>query len=224
MMEQDFVVFRRYSTLEEAEYVKQLFGEHSIPSKIAINTTDLEGTMAGASVHPKYELSLDQSDFERADELLIEVNEISIDELDKDYYLFHFTDEELKNVLIHSFEWSEHDIAISRKILENRNVSIDEKELKLQKTERLEELSQPESGQTGWITFGYIMAFGGGFFGLLIGYFLWKTKKNLPNGTQVYSYDETVRKHGLNIFLVSLIVFPVTFIIKFYANLSQYIH
>lgn len=224
MMDQAFVVFRRYATKEEAELVQQLFLDHSIVSKIAINTTDLEGTMAGASISPKFELSLNQDDFERADELLIEANETSLEELDEDYYLFQFTDEELKNVLIHSYEWSEHDIAISRKILESRNVSIDEKELKAQKTEHLEELSQPESGQKGWITFGYIMAFGGGFLGLLIGYFLWKTKKNLPNGTQVYSYDETVRKHGLRIFLISLILFPIFFIIKFYANLSKYIH
>lgn len=222
-MEQDFVVYRRYSTQEEAEHVKQLFAKQAIEAKIAINTTDLEGTMAGSSVNPKFELSLHQTDFERADELLIAANDTSLDELDADYYLFQFTDEELKNVLIHSYEWSEHDLAISRKILESRNISIDENELKFQKTERLEELAQPESGQTGWITFGYIMAFGGGFFGLLIGYFLWKTKKNMPNGTQVFVYDETVRKHGKNIFLVSLIVFPIVFVIKFYSNLSQYI-
>src|SRR5574343_219969 len=123
-MEQDFVVYRRYSTQEEAEHVKQLFAKQAIEAKIAINTTDLEGTMAGASVNPKFELSLHQTDFERADELLIAANETSLDELDADYYLFQFT---------------------------------------------AEELEKPESGQTGWITFGYIMAFGGGFFGLLIG-------------------------------------------------------
>lgn len=222
-METEFVVFRRYPTKEEAELVQQLFEEHSIVSKIAINTTDLEGTMAGASVNPKFELSLSEDDFDRADELLLAANDTQLEDLDEDYYLFQFTDDELKNVLIHSYEWSEHDIAISRKLLESRNVSIDEHALKQQKTERIIELSQPESGQTGWITFGYIMAFGGGFFGLLIGYFLWKTKKNLPNGKQVYSYDETVRKHGSRIFFVSLIVFPIAFIIKFYANLSQYI-
>ena len=222
-METEFVVFRRYSTKEEAELVQQLFEEHSIVSKIAINTTDLEGTMAGASVNPKIELSISEDDFDRADELLLAANDTQLEDLDEDYYLFQFTDDDLINVLIHSYEWSEHDIAISRKLLESRNVSIDEHALKQQKTERIIELSQPESGQTGWIVFGYIMAFGGGFFGLLIGYFLWKTKKNLPNGKQVYSYDETVRKHGLRIFFVSLIIFPVAFIIKFYANLSQYI-
>lgn len=223
-MENDFVVFRRYSSFEEAEYVKQLFQEHSIDSKIAINTTDLEGTMAGSSVNPKYELSLKQNDFEQADELLIANNQTAIEDLDEDYYLFQFTDEELKDVLIHSYEWSEHDLAISRKILVSRNVSIDEIALKHQKLERLEDLAKPESGQLGWIVFGYVMAFGGGFLGLLIGYFLWKTKKNLPNGQQVYAYDEKVRKNGLQIFIISLIIFPILFVIKFFMNIDAHVH
>lgn len=223
-MDSSAIVFRKYSTRSEADVVLSLLLANGIKSSLADATYELEGTIAGTDVHPKFELRLEEKDFEAADNILEQACEARIEDLDEEYYLLHYSNEELLNVIIHSFEWSEHDVALSKKILQFRNVHIDELYLKEQRELELAELAKPESGQPGWIMVGYVSAILGGFFGLLIGYFLWKPKKNLPNGKQVFVYDEIVRAHGKRIFIFSCITFPVLFIIKFFDEIEKYMH
>ena len=83
-----------------------------------------------------------------------------------------------------------------------------------QSEQRLEERAQPAENQKQWIIAGYIFACLGGLLGIIIGYYLWTSKKTLPNGQKVPSYTESDRKHGKYIFYIGLIVAPTALIIK----------
>lgn len=223
MSESTPLIFRKFSTEEEARELMHVLHEHGINSSLAQATTDLEGTFTGSNISNKFEVRLDEKDLKPAEILLEKITEENIGEIDQDHYLLKFSNDELKDVLIHSYEWSEYDVVMSKKLLNERNIHFDQTEINSKKENLLRELAQPESGQSIWIIIGYISAFLGGFFGLLIGYFLWKTQKNLPNGLKVYAYDEKVRKHGYWIFIISLIIFPIAFLYKFFDKLSHFV-
>ncbi len=142
-----------------------------------------------------------------------------INNVDDDYYLLSFTDDELYDILVKSDEWSEFDYSLSKKLLKERGKSVDDELLKSLKLKRIKELAKPEGNQKGWIIAGYIFAFLGGFLGLIIGYFLWTSKKTLPNGQKVFSYYPKDRRNGKYIFYISLIIFPISFLIKLFAKI-----
>jgi hypothetical protein len=217
-------IFRKFATKAEAEELMQLLHEHNIQSSLAKDSNDLEGTIAGTVISNTFEVRLFENDFESAENLLAKITEENLGEVEPDYYLLQFSDSELKEILVNSYEWSEYDVALSKKLLKERNISFDIDEINILKEEKLKKLSLPENGQIAWIVFGYVSAFVGGFLGLLIGYFLWKTKKNLPNGKKVFVYNDSIRNHGLRIFVISVVLFPIFFLVKFFDKISYFTH
>jgi len=67
-----------------------------------------------------------------------------------------------------------------------------------------------------WIIVGYFLAVIGGLLGIIIGYLLMSSKKTLPNGVRVYSYNDNDRKHGKVIFIIGIIVIVISASIKIF--------
>ena len=213
-MENDYAIFRKFPSIAEAQELEVFLNNHNIESVLADNLAPVDVHYSGSTLLHEYEVGLKLVDFEKAEALLQKNAENILDQVEKDYYLFDFTDEELYDILLKSDEWSSLDYTLAVKILEDRGKTIDTVVLKNLKTQRLADLSKPEDNQTSWIIGGYIFAFLGGLIGLIIGYSIWTSKKVLPNGEKVYSYSENDRNQGKNIFYIGIIVFPITLIIK----------
>lgn len=212
-MENEYAIFRRYPTVAEAQEMELILNNHGIQTTITDNIPPVDVTFSGNTLLHEYEVQIKQEDFKKAEETLQKSADNILDEIDRDYYLFDFTDEELYDILLKSDEWSEFAYSLAQKILEERGKSIDETLLKNLKTERLADLAKPEGNQKSWIIGGYIFAFLGGFIGSIIGYSIWTAKKVLPNGEKVYSHSEQDRTHGKNIVYIGLVVLPITIII-----------
>ena len=213
-MEENYSIFRKFWTLEQATELKNLLNENGIESILADNIPPLDVTFSGSTLNNQFEIRIKQSDFKKAEEILEENAEELIDQIDKDYYLFEFTDEELYEVLLKSDEWNAFDYTLAQKILKQRGKSVDKDLLNTLKNQRLKDLAKPEGNQKPWIIGGYVFSILGGFLGLIIGYFLWTSKKTLPNGQRVYSYSENDRKHGKYIFYIGLIITPTAMLLK----------
>ena len=213
-MEENYSIFRNFWTLEQATELKNLLNEKGIESILADNIPPLDVTFSGSTLNNQFEIRIKQSDFKKAEEILEENAEELIDQIDKDYYLFEFTDEELYEVLLKSDEWNAFDYTLAQKILKQRGKSVDKDLLNTLKNQRLKDLAKPEGNQKPWIIGGYVFSILGGFLGLIIGYFLWTSKKTLPNGQRVYSYSENDRKHGKYIFYIGLIITPTAMLLK----------
>ena len=172
-------------------------------------------TFSGSTLGHKYEIRIKQEDFSKAESILESHAKEMISRLGDDYYLFDFSDEDLYEVLLKSDEWNEFDYMLAQRILVNRGKSIDESLLKALK-ERIKTLSEPEGNQKPWLYVGYIFALLGGFIGIVIGYFLWTSKKTLPDGSKVYSYTAEDRSKGKALFFFATTILVVWILIQFY--------
>lgn len=213
-MKENYSIFRKFPTLEQATELKDLLSENGIESILADNVPPVDVTFSGSTLNNQVEIRIRQSDFKKAEGILEKNAEELIDQIDKDYYLFEFTDEELYEVLLKSDKWNAFDYTLAQKILKQRGKSVDKELLNSLKNERLKDLAKPEGNQKPWIIGGYVFSILGGFLGLIIGYFLWTSKKTLPNGQKVYSYSENDRKHGKYIFYIGLIIAPTAMLLK----------
>lgn len=213
-MIENFNVFRRFSTLTQAQELEALLNKNNISTVLGDNIAPVDITFSGGTLQDQYEVKISPFDFEKAEFILEEEAENLLDKIDKEYYLFSFTNDELYEVLIKSDEWNPFDYKLAQKLLINRGEKVDAQMLDSLKKERLKVLAKPEENQKSWIIAGYLFSFLGGGVGIIIGYSLWSSKKTLPNGERIYSYKSVDRKHGKNIFIIGLIVFPILTIVK----------
>lgn len=213
-MTENWIVFRKLNTLIQAQELETLLNENNIKTVLADNIAPVDITFSGSTLLNEYEIKIDASNFEKAEAVLEKDAESLLEKMDQDYYLLSFTDEELYEVLIKSDEWSIFDYKLAQKILTNRGKTIDQEMLASLKKERLNILSKPEKNQRPWIIAGYLFSFLGGGIGIVIGYSLWTSKKTLPNGKRIYSYNDADRKQGKTIFIIGMIVFPLALIVK----------
>ncbi len=144
----------------------------------------------------------------------VELEELHVDQLDADYYLLSFSELELYDILVKEDEWSPHDVELARKLLVEKNFTIEEDALQMQRSARMAEFRKPDKHQGTLIVVGYIFAFVGGFLGLLFGFALLFTKKEIPGGDKVYRYTESNRKHGKIILIISSITFSIALLTK----------
>lgn len=214
-MSNDHSIFRRFSNIEQALELKIALNSNDIDTIIDDNSPPVDVTFGvGGSLQDTIEVRIKQADFEKAELILEKEAEKQLNNIDPGYYLFEFSNEELYDILLKSDEWNKFDYTLAQKILRDKGKSVDKELLDSLKKQRLEDLAKPEGNQKPWIAAGYILALLGGFIGLVIGYFLWTSKKTLPNGQKVYAYSENDRKQGKYIFIFSIIIFPVALLMR----------
>lgn len=215
-------VIRTFSSFEEAKEIKILFLEEAIQSKIIDNSSSMGASFIGETYNHKIELVIADKDFNKAEIVLSKRAELILDSIEKNYYLFSFSNEELYDILLKPDEWSEFDYLLTKRILKESGKNIDEELISSLRKQRIIDLSKPEESQRTWVILGYVLSLLGGLLGLMIGYFMWTSKKTLPNGQKVYSYSKQDRKHGRYIFYIGLLIFPTLLLIRVFMNISRY--
>lgn len=202
----NFVTYKKYSTSEHAKYVSNLLTKHGIPNEYIENKASLDSNFSSTLLN-EFEVKIEQSDFKKSDEILLNDSKEYIKTLPEDYYLFSFSDNELIEIIHKKDEWNELDYLLAISILESRGIEITNNDLEIAKKNRIEKLKKPEKSDSFWIIVGYIFAMLGGLLGFIIGYVLFTQKKTLPNGERVFEYAENDRKHGKYIIYVGLLFF-----------------
>lgn len=213
-MKNQYSTFKKYPTLEQTQEIIKFLNKNSIETQFGENTSSLDTNFSGSNFNNEFEIKIKEADFEKANQLLEEIAENQINQVVSDYYLFSFSDEELYDIILKQDEWNEFDYSLSKKILADRGKSIDLDLLKSLKKQRLVDLAKPEENQKTWIISGYFFSILGGLLGIIIGYVLMTSKKTLPNGKLVYSYNDKDRIHGKTMFYIGLIMLPFYIIIK----------
>jgi len=213
---------RKVSSIDEANAILERLNEKDIEAEISVDSGIVDPIFIGNAPSNNYEILINAADKDSADAIFWQWANETIDQIDTDYYLFDFSNDELKKVLIEASEWNELDVLLAEKILKDRKVSIDNEDIAANRDSRRKQLAKPESGQLVWIILGYISACLGGLFGMLIGHSLWKATKRMPDGEKVPAYDQNVQNHGKNIFFIALIIFTLVVlrIIYFSVDLS----
>lgn len=204
MENSQFVTFQKFNLKEDAVELASLLRENGIEYRIEDSSSGLDSNFGNTELTKDYLIKLQKEDFEKADALLLQVSSNLVETIDKDHYLYDFTNEELKEIIIKKDEWSHLDFLLAQKILKERNHEILPEEIEKHRKQRLEDLAKPEEHQGTWIYIGYFFAFLGGFLGIFIGWYLKTHRKTLPNGERVFNYSESDRKQGNRILILSL--------------------
>jgi len=201
----EFVLFQSFFTEDEAAYTIQQFRENGIDYRLDRSKELLDRAFIGENLEKKFFLKIKSSDFTKANQVLDARILQNITALEKDYYLFSFTNEELIEILRKPDEWSRQDFLIARKILDERGEHISEDVINDLKSKRINELGREESEPILSIIAGYILALLVSIVGLFFGLAFLTAKKNIPNGKKVFTYSKSTRKHGRNIVILSAI-------------------
>lgn len=204
--------FKTVATREEAKELVELLDRNAIYCRVS-SGGNLDSAMEGDTFAHQFELFVSEDDLERAKSLCLELAQESLSDIDTDYYLFSYSNEELIDILKARDEWSELDVLLSEKILTERCVTFNQEELNRERVNNLEAASKPEAINQVWIIIAYIFVFLTGFYGSFVGFSIWKATKKLPNGEKRPAYSEQARKHGFNIFVIGVVLFILTAIV-----------
>ena len=204
--------FRRMRTLEEAQALADDLDRLGFKAELAQDATPASEAIMGSGVSV-FRVKIDRSDFVQAEEAL--EKDIEHDkEIPADHYLLDFTDQELVDVVLKEDEWSTYDRHLARVILADKGKPISKELIASIRQQRIDDLRQPAPAQTGFIVLGYLSNVLGGLLGVAIGYHLNTSKKTLPNGDQVYAFQEKDRRHGKRMFFLGLAIFIPLVIIR----------
>jgi hypothetical protein len=213
-MNEDFITFQKFNDQYSAKQFGKLLSDQNIKYVLEDNSLSFDPTFANNNFGTEYCIKIKNDDFEKVNILLEEKSEIEISEIDKDYYLLSFSDEELIDVIAKSDEWNKFDVSLAKKLLKERGQEITPLKIEEIKKQRITELSKPEKSQSGYIILGYITALLGGLLGVFVGWHLLTYKKVLPDGNRVYVYSENDRKQGNRILILGLVFFIFWFGVK----------
>lgn len=124
----EFVSFQSFYTIDEATEIFEILNQNNIDSKISTPRSLLDPTLVGDDLEQRVFLKIRSSDFPKANEILDTHILKNISLLEADYYLYDFSNEELREIVEKPDEWSRQDSLIARKILGERGISLsDEK-------------------------------------------------------------------------------------------------
>jgi hypothetical protein len=210
----EFVTLKKYKSNNHAEEIQKLLISKDIEAKIDSNVPLVDVTFVSNTHNDQFEVQVKSIDFKKAQIILEEENVKLLEGIGKEHYLYQFSDKELYDILLRPDQWGDLDSALAVKLLKERGKPVDVDLLESLKSQRVEDLSKPEEGQTPWVIIGYLSAFFGGILGVIIGYSLWKATKTLPNGSKVFSYSEKSQNHGRNIFILGVVMVVVWVLLR----------
>ncbi|BDD12498.1 hypothetical protein FUAX_49300 (plasmid) [Fulvitalea axinellae] len=213
--QKDYSIFRKFNDPGLANETAILLINSGIPAVLGNNSPSLDNTVTGGGANEETEVRIPKTYFEKAEAILKQQAEELVEDIDKDHYLYSFTDEELFDILLKPEEWGELDRTLAPKILDERGKPVDEALVKQLRNQRIKDLAKPDESHLLWVGAGYAFALLGGFLGIIIGYSLWKSRKTLPNGEKVSSYSVKDQMHGKYIFILGIILLPLYLAIRF---------
>src|SRR3989338_468867 len=149
-------------------------------------------------------------DLQNALELCGRMDEKIMKELPDDYYLFQFSDKELREILVRSFEWNSLDVMLAKKLLTERGVPFSEEKIAEERQEITDELDAPEKENTLIVVCGYIFCVFGGLLGLMLALLILNSKKTTHDGHRVHRYNAASRGHARNMLLIFIVVIILT--------------
>jgi hypothetical protein len=203
---EEFVQFQSFATEAEAAVVADVLKENNIAFIIRKAKEPLDHTIAGETPDDLVFLLLRSSDFSRANEILDNQVLKNLSDLEADYYLYSFTNDELFEVLNKPDEWSRQDVLVAGKILSDRGIQLKQEDIRELKIKRMKELEAEEKEPRATIFSGYMLAFLFSIIGIFFGLAFLTAKKVLPDGRKVFTYNSVARRHGRNIVVISSVM------------------
>jgi hypothetical protein len=217
----ELLTFQKFNDMTVANELADKLEKGGVTCAIKDESKFFDVSFAYNSVDPEIALKVDADDFEKANTILDEYYSSQADTIEKDYYLFSFTDEELMEILSKPDEWGRFDYQLAKKILAERGRAVQPGTAEMLKERRINELAVPERISSTYIAGGYIASLLLPFAGLIMALVLVTAKKTLPDGQRMYTYSEADRKHGRIMLALSIVLCSIGVVFKFWQLLPR---
>lgn len=222
-MNQPLLTFQRFNDIGLATEFAEKLTQLGIYCEIDNQTVPFDVTYANNPLEADVRLKVRPDDFDKANAALDDYYKSQLDTIDKDYYLFTFTDDELTEIIQKPDEWNRLDYQLALKLLSQHGKDVKPETTKKLQEERINELSKSEKTPGTWILAGYIAPLTGAITGLspyglmfvlpgamagiILGGLLVFSKKTLPNGQRANIYTKSAQTHGKIILAISITSF-----------------
>ena len=217
-MEENFVTYRKFIFKDDALDLIEILKENNIDYVLDDNSSRLDSSFGNDDNTKQFVLKIEKENFERVEELEEKSISKSLDNIDKSYYLFESSDEDLIEIVLKKEEWNKFDYLLAQKILKERGKEINQDLIKAINKRRVEDLKTEEASPKWLIFIGYLFSILGGFIGIFIGLYLMNYKKTLPNGETIYGFGKEDRNSGKNVFICSLMGIIFWLIVRILLN------
>ncbi|MFT3703636.1 MAG: hypothetical protein QM802_14830 [Agriterribacter sp.] len=218
----NYSTFRQYNNIDVANEICEHLKANSIECIINDNKRFFDVNFSNTPFENNISLNLQPQDFKKAQSILDLYYNQQIESVSSDYYLYQFSDKELLEIISKPDEWGEFDFHLAKKILAEGGKAIKPEIVELLKEQRIDELSKPEVVNKYFIYQGYLAALFGGVIAIFWGYDMAYSKRTLPDGKQVYAYNESERKHGERITLIGIISLIIWLGVFIMIKINQY--
>lgn len=231
----EFITYEKFATIGELKEFVELLQANNIPYEIEDDVQLLDASFANPNHHRDYRIKLQSSDFEHVDELRNTLALSELDQVNPDYYLFDFTDEELIDLISKQDEWSPFDFQLAQKILKERGKEVSSQKMDELRDSRIKELATAEKHSVSGIISGYMLTALGGvlsfviygyistllvLIGLIIGGYIVSSKKTLPNGERIFTYGDSDRKQGKIILIIGVPMLIISVLMRLFGTLE----
>jgi hypothetical protein len=105
--------FQQFNDIALARVISELLAEAGIEYEIESQNPHLDPLIIGNSPDSSIDLKIPAQDFIRARAVLEAYYEGQLQDVDPDYYLFDFTDQELLEILARPDEWGPFDYVLA---------------------------------------------------------------------------------------------------------------
>ncbi|ASS49069.1 MAG: hypothetical protein A3D31_04940 [Candidatus Fluviicola riflensis] len=210
MPEAELITVKEFQDRELLGDYVDLFEKAEIPFSVEDSKPRFDATFANDESRRYYRINVAPVDLQNALELCGRMDEKIMKELPDDYYLFQFSDKELREILVRSFEWNSLDVMLAKKLLTERGVPFSEEKIAEERQEITDELDAPEKENTLIVVCGYIFCVFGGLLGLMLALLILNSKKTTHDGHRVPRYNAATRGHARNMLLIFIVVIILT--------------
>lgn len=200
------VLIREFREEESLNDTKQLFDDASIPYAVFDSDARFDVTFAYDKSHRSLKIYVPDHFAKKARALCDAEDRAIIERLPKDYYLFSFTNDELKAIIVKSFEWSPLDVSLAKALLKERGENPESEDLLQQEEAAKITFDSPEK-MSGWTLFwGYFFSVLGGWIGIFFVAYILTSKKTTHEGVKMARFDTSSKKQAYYMIFIIVLV------------------
>lgn len=205
-MSSEFAAYKKFTDLDSAQEIIDLLKLHNIECRLLDETFANVKLVGYSPIDFGITINIKLDDFNSANQVLEQYYLAEIEKVDPSYYIFDFTNDELKEIVSNPYDWGEFDFHLAKKILTTRGIEINEGAIESRKKAKIAHLSQKVQVSATRIVTGYLFAFIFPPYSLLVGLLIVNNRNILPNGEKVYVHSDYDRTHGKAIVALSFAV------------------
>lgn len=216
----EYEFYRDFINAGQAQDFVKILEENRVPYRLEKSQMLLAGAITGHGLLPFAVLKLRPSDFKKVNAILAR-QALENPHFVEDHYLQQFDARELLDVVKKPDEWTPEDVAVARRILEERGIAIPDSDANKFKQKRNEQLREGRSGNFGWIATYLICVVAGGILvnpvfliaGIGMGWYYWQDRTIDTEGRKFFTFEPKTRLLGQVIFYLGWVSLAVGFVL-----------